>query len=57
MGLGAPGGICKKDLLCSREASPGSCKRDEADVSFFFFFESFIYVIVRVYNGIGMAKV
>lgn len=56
MGLGAPGGICKKDL-CSREASPGSCKRDEADVSFFFFFESFIYVIVRVYNGIGMAKV
>lgn len=43
MGLGAPGGICKKDLLCSREASPGSCKRDEADVSFFSF-SSLLYM-------------
>lgn len=36
MGLGARRGVCKKGFIISGEASPGSCKRDEAHNFFLF---------------------
>lgn len=46
----------KRDLLCSGEASPGSCKRDESHI-FFSLFESSNYGTGSSYNPMGLTSI